>query len=101
MRIIAIGENIVVEVMKKEDKTEGGIIIPDTADPESFLRGKVISVGKDVTDVEKNDIIAFSKHGGQSMLSERKIYQVLKYGEVYCILEKDIVPEKTKVIKIK
>lgn len=91
MNLIAIGENVVVEVMKKNDKTEGGIIIPDNANPESFLRGKVISVGNLIEDIKKNDILAFNGHGGQDMLSNKKVYKVLKYGEVYCII-KDKVP---------
>jgi len=36
-----------------------------------------------------DDIIAFSPQGGQAMMSEGKIYRVLKYGEVYCILNKE------------
>lgn len=87
MNLIAIGENVVVEIIKKNDITDGGIVIPDTANPESFLRGKVISIGLEIGDIEKGDIIACNIHGGQDMLLNKKIYKVLKYGEIYCIIK--------------
>ncbi len=97
MQMISVGENVIVEVMPKNNVTESGIVIPDNAFPESFLRGKVISIAENL-DIKKDDIIAFSQHGGQDMLSEGKVYKVLKYGEVYCILRKE---KKTEILKFK
>ena len=77
--------------MRKNDKTESGLIIPDTARPlESFCRGIVISVGQDVqSDITPGVMLAFAEFGGQDMMYKSKIYKVLKYGEVYCVLGDD------------
>ena len=89
MRIVqAIKNNIVVEVLKEVKKTEGGIILPDTAsgDPQKF--GKVLSVGKDVEIIKEGDIIVFHANiGGQAIIIDRKILKVLKDDEVYGILK--------------
>ena len=82
--IQAVGDKIIVEEMKRT-RTEGGIIIPESAvDPQSY--GLVISVGEEVKNIEAGNIIVFHQRGGQASLIGKKLLRILKYEEVYGIL---------------
>ena len=90
MNVIATSDNVVAEIEKVDNVTSGGILLPNNVGPESFLRGRVVSVGPDITDIKTGDLIAFSEHGGQTMLTkEKKLLKVLKYGEIYCIINEE------------
>ena len=70
-----IGDKILVKRMSAEEKTQGGIIIPDSSQ-EKPLEGEVVSVGNGRSDnkgnitpltVKKGDKILFSKYGGNEL----------------------------------
>lgn len=82
--IQAINDKIIVEEMKRT-QTKGGIIFPQgSGDPQGY--GTVISVGEDVKGLEKGHIVVFHQQGGQGALIGKKLLRVLKYDEVYGIL---------------
>jgi len=83
----AVKDKVVVEVLKSVDQTEGGIIIPETAEKDPQGYGRVISVGEEVTTIGEGDIVLFAKFGGQDILLDRQVMKVLMYNEVYGILE--------------
>lgn len=85
----AVNDKVVVELLQEDDKTTGGIIIPETAEKEPQGYGRVLSVGEDIKTIKKGDILLFAKHGGQAMMIERRILKVLAYGELYGILEEE------------
>ena len=85
----AVKDKIVVEVLKPEEKTQGGIIIPETAEKDPQGYGRVISVGEEITTIKEGDTILFAKFGGQDILIDRQIMKVLMYNEVYGILEEE------------
>jgi len=83
--IKAVNDKVVVEELKRT-KSEGGIIIPDSSvDPQGY--GEVLSFGDDVKKLKKGDIIVFHNHGGQASLIGKKLLRILKYEEIYGILE--------------
>ena len=85
MKLEATNNHVIVKMLPKVDKTEGGIIVPDTAVVESFLRGEVISIGPAAgDDIKVGDVIACHNNGGQDMLTSGIIYKCLKYDEIYC-----------------
>ena len=72
MKLKPLGDKILVEVLEAEEKTKGGIILPDTAKEEK-TEGKVISVGSgkvlesgkiQALEVKKGDRIIFGKNFG-------------------------------------
>jgi chaperonin GroES len=72
MKIRPLHDRLIVKRLEEEEKTKGGIIIPDTA-KEKPIEGKVIAVGqgrmnkdgkKVPMDVKKGDRILFAKYGG-------------------------------------
>ena len=90
MKIIAVEDKIVVEMMKKEEKTEGGLIIPETAQgpvPQSY--GKVISSGPKNKGYVTGDIIMFHQQAGMDIMIGKKVLKVLASGEVYAIIREE------------
>ena len=91
-----LGDRILVKRIKEEDKTKGGIIIPDTA-KEKPQEGKVVAVGKGKRS-EKGDIIApevkagdrilFGKYAGTEIKIDGEELLIMREEEVFGILEK-------------
>ena len=84
--IKAVSDKIIVEFLKREI-TKGGIIVPERAiiDPQAY--GKVLSVGEEVKGIKEGDFLVFHPQAGMDMLFDKKIYKVLKYEELYGIIE--------------
>jgi len=84
-----------VKRIKEEDKTKGGIIIPDTA-KEKPQEGKVVAVGKGKRS-EKGDIIApevkagdrilFGKYSGSEVKLEGEEHLILREDDILGVLE--------------
>jgi chaperonin GroES len=72
-----------------EDKTKGGIIIPDTA-KEKPQRGEVIAVGPGKDDnkmtVKKGDIILYGKYAGQELNHDGVDYLIMREDDILVIL---------------
>ena len=94
MKIRPLGDRILVEQLEAEEKTAGGIIIPNTA-KEKPQQGKVIAAGHGKVDdgkrvpleVKKGDKILFSKYGGDDIKIDGKEYKILKEEDVLAIIE--------------
>lgn len=86
--IKAVDDKIIVEVMKP-GTTKGGLVIPTTtADPQAY--GKVMSVGENVgNNVKIGYMLVFHPKAGMDMVMTNKIMKVLKYGEVWGILQEE------------
>lgn len=94
MKIKPLGDRLVVERIEQDEKTAGGIIIPDTA-KEKPKQGKVLAVGpgaKDESgkripmDVEAGDIVLFTQWAGNEIKMDGKEYLVLKESDVIGII---------------
>lgn len=92
-----IGDRLIVEVLSEEEKTPGGILLPDTA-REKPQEGKVIAVGtgrmlengqKVDLEVKVGDKVIFSKYGGTEVKHKGKDYLILKESDVHAIVEED------------
>jgi chaperonin GroES len=95
MKIRPLHDHILVKRVKEEEKTKGGIIIPDTA-KEKPQEGKVVAVGKgkilengDVAplDVKKGDRILFSKYAGNEVKIEGEEHLILREDDILGVLE--------------
>ncbi len=91
-----LGDRIVVERVEEEEKTKGGIIIPDTA-KEKPQEAKVVAVGNGILnedgkrvplEVKAGDRILFSKWGGTEIKLDGHDYLILKEEDVLGIVEK-------------
>ncbi len=84
-----VNDRVVIAPAKAEEKTKGGIIIPDTA-KEKPQRGKVIAVGpgKDGNKptVKKGDVVLYGKYAGQELQHEGKDYLIMKEDDILVII---------------
>ncbi len=89
-----INENVLIELVEeKEQKTTGGIIIPDTASKEKPISGKVIAMAN-IQDPEFNvgDNVVFKKYSGTELEFEDKQYLVIQYSDILAkIVETDSI----------
>ena len=95
MNIKPLHDNILVERIDAENKTKGGIIIPDTAQ-EKPMEGKVIAVGSGVKDdkghispldVKVGNKILFAKWGGTEVKLDGKEYLIMKESDILGIIK--------------
>ncbi len=95
MKIRPLQDRILVRRIDEEEKTKGGIIIPDTA-KEKPQEGKVIAVGKGKVseegkllplDVKKGDRILFSKYSGTEVNIEGEEHLIIREDDVLGVIE--------------
>jgi chaperonin GroES len=97
MKFRPLQDRLLVEREEEENKTKGGIIIPDSA-KEKPLRARVISVGNgkisETTgnvrplDIKAGDTILFSKYAGTEIKIEGKDHLILREEDVLGVIEK-------------
>ncbi len=97
-------DRILVRRIKEEEKTAGGIIIPDTA-KEKPSEGEIVAVGSghraedgSVTplDVKAGDRVLFSKYGGTEVTIDGEELLILRESDVLGIVEAKKSKSKTK-----
>jgi chaperonin GroES len=94
MKIRPLHDRVLIKRLNEEEKTKGGIIIPDSA-KEKPQEGKVVAVGKGriddgkviPLDVRVGDKVLFSKYSGNEVKIEGEEHLILKEEEILGILE--------------
>ena len=95
MKIRPLQDRLLIQRIEEEEKTKGGIIIPDTA-KEKPQEGKVIAVGKGKVsddgklqplDVKKGDRILFSKYAGTEVNIEGEEHLIIREDDVLGVIE--------------
>ena len=85
-----INDRVVVKPADAEERTAGGLIIPDTA-KEKPQRGEVVAVGpgkKDVTmSVKTGDVVLYGKYSGQELNYKGEDYLVIKQDDILVVLD--------------
>ncbi|MBP7184274.1 MAG: co-chaperone GroES [Saprospiraceae bacterium] len=89
MKVKPIGDRVVIKPAKAEEKTKGGIIIPDTA-KEKPLRGEVVAVGKgkdgNLMTVQVGDFVLYGKYAGQEINLEGNEYMIMREDDILLVL---------------
>jgi chaperonin GroES len=89
MKVTPLADRVLVEAATAEEKTAGGIIIPDTA-KEKPQKGKIIAVGKGKKDepmtVKKGDVVLYGKYSGTEISIEGKDYLIMKESDIFAII---------------
>ncbi|MCD6133091.1 MAG: co-chaperone GroES [Deltaproteobacteria bacterium] len=86
MRFKPLADHLLAKPLESEEKTEAGIIIPDTA-KERPQKAKIIEVGNEVKDIKKNDTVLFAKYSGTEVKMGGEDYIILKEEDVLGIFE--------------
>ena len=96
MNIIPISDHVLIEPIKGEEKSKGGILLPQTAEKERPEQGKIIAVGpgkKDETgkiiplEVKPGDKVLFTKYGPNEIKVDDQEYLIAKEEDILAILE--------------
>ena len=96
MKIRPLQDRVIVKRVKEEEKTKGGIIIPDTA-KEKPIEGEVTAVGngkilEDGTvrklDVKPGDRVLFGKYAGTEVKIEGEEHLMLREDDILGVIEK-------------
>lgn len=89
LKIKPLADRVIIEPAAAEEKTAGGIIIPDTA-KEKPQRGKVMAVGNGKKDepmtVKTGDMVLYGKFSGTEISIEGKDYLIMKESDIYAIV---------------
>ena len=95
MAIRPLHDRILVQRVKEEEQTKGGIIIPDTA-KEKPIEAKVVAVGTGrLLDsgevrplaVKKGDLVLFGKYGGTEVKIDGEEHLILREDDILGIIE--------------
>jgi chaperonin GroES len=95
MKLRPLQDRILVQRVKEEEKTKGGIIIPDTA-KEKPVEGRVIAAGigklsekgnRIALEVKKGDRILFGKYSGNEIKIEGEEYLIMREDDVLGVIE--------------
>lgn len=95
MKIRPLQDRVIVRRVQEEEKTKGGIIIPDTA-KEKPQEGKVVAVGKGKADedgkvrpldVKAGDRILFGKYSGSEIKIDGEEHLILREDDILGVIE--------------
>jgi chaperonin GroES len=96
VKIRPLQDRVIVKRIAEEEKTKGGIIIPDTA-KEKPQEGKVVAVGKGKVnddgkitplDVKVNDRILFGKYSGTEINIDGEEHLMMREEDILGVIEK-------------
>ena len=96
MQIRPLHDRLIVKRLEEEEKTKGGIIIPDSA-KEKPIEGKVIAVGegklnkdgkKIPLEVKKGDRVLFARYAGTEVKIDGEEHLMMREDEVLAVIEK-------------
>lgn len=95
MKVRPLADKVLVQRIEAENKTAGGIVLPDTA-KEKPQRGKIVSVGtgKVLDDgtvrkmqVKKGDMVLFTSYAGTDVKIDGKEYLIMSESDIMAVIE--------------
>jgi chaperonin GroES len=90
-----LDDRVVIEVLEAEEKTPGGIVLPDTA-KEKPQKGKIVALGagkllesgkRAPFSVKKNSVVLFGKYSGQDVTVGGREYKIMREDEILARLD--------------
>ncbi|MBI1306231.1 MAG: co-chaperone GroES [Bacteroidetes bacterium] len=89
MNIRPLADRVLIEPAPAEEKTAGGIFIPDTA-KEKPQKGTVVAVGPgkkdEPTTVKNGDVVLYGKYSGTEIQVEGKDYLMMRESDILAII---------------
>ena len=95
MKITPLHDRVIVKRMEEDEKTKGGIIIPETA-KEKPVEGKVVAVGngkllddgkKAPLEVKPGDLVLFGKYAGTEIKIDGEEHLIMREDDIIAIVE--------------
>ncbi|MBO8141671.1 MAG: co-chaperone GroES [Firmicutes bacterium] len=97
VKLVPLGDRVVVKAIEQEEKTKGGIVLPDTA-KEKPQEGEVLAVGSGrlldngervPLEVKVGDRVVFAKYGGTEVKLNGETYIILRESDILAISKAD------------
>jgi chaperonin GroES len=98
MKLKPLGDRVVVKPLEEEERTKGGIVLPDTA-KEKPQHGEVVAVGpgewdddgkkRVALDVKEGDRVLYAKYAGTEVKTDDGEVLILRANDILAIVEKD------------
>lgn len=89
LNIKPLADRVVIEASQAEEKTAGGLIIPDTA-KEKPQKGKVVAVGPGKKDepltVKEGDLVLYGKYAGTEISIDGNDYLIMRESDIVAII---------------
>ena len=89
MKFRPLHDRVVVKRIDAEEKTAGGIIIPDTA-KEKPMKGTVVAAGPGKTDepvtVKVGDVVLYGKYAGTELTVDGKDYLIMRESDIFAVI---------------
>jgi len=108
-KIQPLGDRVLIRVLEAEEKTKGGIVLPETA-KEKPQQGEVIAVGKGIRndegklvslEVRPGDKILFGKYSGTEIAVDGEEYLICKEEDILAVVGDKVKEGKSgKTVKI-
>lgn len=105
MNLRPLGDRVVVKPLEEEERTKGGIVLPDTA-KEKPQHGEVMAVGpgnwdeegekRRPLDVKVGDRVLYGKYSGSEIKVEDEEYLILRESDILAVVAKQPVAAKAK-----
>ena len=96
MKLRPLDDRVVIKQLDAEEKTSGGIILPDTAKEKPQI-GKVVAIGpgkvlddgkRSKMSVKKNDEVIYAKYSGNDVEIDGESYVVMRESDILGVVEK-------------
>jgi chaperonin GroES len=96
MNLKPLGDRVIVKPMEAEEKTKGGIILPDTA-KEKPIEGTIVAAGPGKTsedgtvvkmEVKVGDKVLYGKYSGTEVSVEGEEYLIMRESDIFAIIGK-------------
>ena len=88
MKVKPIGDRVLLSIAEGEEKTRGGLFIPQTAQ-EKTQTGTVVEVGddKDAIKVKKGDKVMYDKYAGTTIQIDGKDHLIIKMPDIVAVID--------------
>ena len=84
----AVNDYIVIEKIKEQKKTSGGLLLTDDTDTDNrYKKAKVVSVGNLADIIKVNTVVMYDKHAGHDIAYEDLMYRVIRLRDVVLVDE--------------
>lgn len=97
MKVIPLGDHVLVKPLKEEEVTKSGIVLPDTMDKEKKMEGEVIAVGPGKTldngslstiQVKVGQMVLFKKWGGEEVEIDGEDHKIISADDILAVVER-------------
>jgi chaperonin GroES len=95
MKVVPLGDKVAVKPLDAEEKTEGGIVLPDTA-RERPQQGRILSVGdgrlltngeRAAPQVNEGDRVLFARYAGTEVIVDNEPLLLMNEEEILAVLD--------------